>query len=178
MVITNRRKFPEPLISMDGHLISVAKEMKYLGVIIDSKLSWNSHIDYIYKKCIQIQAQLLQISRLKWGLSSFAARTIYKGVIEPIILYASSSWKTALNKKTVRTKLASIQRLMALKVIRGFRTISTDAALILANLTPIDLRIREHTLIYDIKRGLQPPPDSALSVKQLSKEEWDTRWKT
>ena len=24
---------------------------KYLGIIIDDKLSWNDHIDYVYQKC-------------------------------------------------------------------------------------------------------------------------------
>ncbi|CAF4947843.1 unnamed protein product [Pieris macdunnoughi] len=62
-------------------------------------------------------------------------------VIEPIITYTSSVWGHIAVKKTVRTKLISLQRGFALRAIRAFRTVSANAAIALARFTPLDLKL-------------------------------------
>ncbi|XP_061382538.1 uncharacterized protein LOC133320015 [Danaus plexippus] len=64
-------------------------------------------------------------------------------VIQPIITYAAGVWGHVADKKCVRKKLLSMQRAFALKAIRGFRTVSTSAALALALFTPLDLKVKE-----------------------------------
>lgn len=70
-------------------------------------------------------------------------RTIYKQVIEPIICYAVGIWSDALKFKQVTKLLLSTQILFAIKIIQGFRTISTTAAISIAQLTPLDSKIEE-----------------------------------
>src|SRR5699024_7015673 len=62
-----------------------------------------------------------------------------------------SSWLTSLEKKTLVDKILSAQRLFALIIIRGYRTISREAALVLANIEPLDLKIKLIAERYQLK---------------------------
>ena len=51
MLFTNRVRPLEPItITVKGHTITEIKETKFLGIMLDNKLTWNAHIDYISKK--------------------------------------------------------------------------------------------------------------------------------
>ncbi|GBP79528.1 hypothetical protein EVAR_89894_1 [Eumeta japonica] len=49
--------------------------------------------------------------------------------------------------------LDAVQRSVALKACRAFRTLSLHSALILSRLLPIDIRVREVAWLYEVKRG-------------------------
>ena len=46
VMFTNKRNWKEYPIKIDGEIIPFKKEVKYLGVILDSKLSGTSHVKY------------------------------------------------------------------------------------------------------------------------------------
>ena len=48
--ITNTRNIINALYHIHGHILSITDKAKYLGVTIDNRLSWNSHIDSITRK--------------------------------------------------------------------------------------------------------------------------------
>lgn len=47
---TNRRKHDLRPPTLKGTQLTFSTEVKYLGVILDNKLNWNSHLDYAVKK--------------------------------------------------------------------------------------------------------------------------------
>ena len=91
------------------------------------------------------------IARNNWGLCYESLNIIYKAAIEPSLLYCSSIWAKNLTKTNIK-KLKSIQRLFAIKMIRGYRTVSYESAVIIAGITPIDIKINEWNNIFQIKR--------------------------
>lgn len=54
MVITRKLKYDAPRICMGNALIQLVNEIKILGLIIDSKLTFNSHVREVCKKAINI----------------------------------------------------------------------------------------------------------------------------
>lgn len=64
-------------------------------------------------------------------------------MIEPTVTYAAGVWGSAVKFETVKQRLRSLQRGFALKIIRSFRTVSATAAIALARLTPLHLKISE-----------------------------------
>ncbi|CAG5057755.1 unnamed protein product [Parnassius apollo] len=78
-----------------------------------------------------------------WGIQPENISIIYHQVIEPIITYAAGVWGHAAKKKSCKRLLEKTQRLFALKAIRGFRTVSTNAALALSQFMPLDLKVTE-----------------------------------
>lgn len=151
ILFTRKLKFYQPKISMDGHDIELTNKLKYLGVWIDKSLNWTPHVDFIIKKATKSALALSRICRNTWGLNSDEMKIIYRGAIEPMITYCSSVWSEATNRRNIRAKLSRLQRMVALRVIKGYRTISYDASLIIAGLIPLDLRIRETALLYQLK---------------------------
>ena len=54
MYFCNRRKhFAEPSIFWDKTPIKVVTEAKFLGVIFDRTLSYNSHVNYLKTNCLK-----------------------------------------------------------------------------------------------------------------------------
>ncbi|XP_046909851.2 uncharacterized protein LOC124491261 [Dermatophagoides farinae] len=163
MIVTRRRKFDMPTIYFKNSPISIVKNIRYLGVILDSKLLWNDHISYIKSKALSIYNMLRRKFASSWGLSFDVLRLIYLHAIEPLITYASPVWFYSLSKTNVKSRLLSIQRIFALSIIRGYRTISLEASLVLANIVPIDLRIIYLANMYRIKHCL--PVDHLSNLK-------------
>lgn len=134
-------------IFMEGRELSFERQIKMLGVILDEKLLFGPHVKYIIEKAMRIFNKLCMYTRPTYGAHPENVRLIYQRVIEPIITYGAGIWGQAVSKKYVKKALLSMQRGFAIKAIRGFRTVSTTAAIALAQFMPLDLKIREiHTL--------------------------------
>ncbi|KAJ2943479.1 hypothetical protein O0L34_g16587 [Tuta absoluta] len=153
MIITKKLKFDTPNIRMGPAPIELVDEIKILGLIVDKKLTFNSHVTYVCKKAVNIYKQLARAARISWGLNSEIIKTIYVAVIEPIVLYAASVWAGAAGKITVQKQLNTVQRGFAQKIVKSYRTVSLNASLILAGILPLDLRVREAAQLYEAKRG-------------------------
>ncbi|XP_067129655.1 uncharacterized protein [Centruroides vittatus] len=69
-------------------------------------------------------------------------RLIYRGAVEPALLYAAQIWGDKAKLTHVKRKLLSVQREFAIRVCRAYRTAPTNTLLVLSNLTPIHLKIK------------------------------------
>jgi hypothetical protein len=76
MLMTRRkrkeRKDVEAYLN-NKHLRQV-KTMKYLGVIIDNKLTFREYITHVTEKCRKIKFALSKSAKLNWGLSHKALK--------------------------------------------------------------------------------------------------------
>jgi ribonuclease HI len=150
-ILFNKRKnYIKPKIEMNGIDIEVVEEIKYLGLIIDRKLKFNKHIEYLSEKCLTKIHKLSIISRNVWGLDSESLKLIYISAIEPIILYCASIWAEKLNKTQIKI-LRRVQRLIAMRIIKAYRTISYESAILIAGLTPIEMKIKEYVDLFNIR---------------------------
>jgi hypothetical protein len=87
--ITNKRK---PLIcsyNIHGHPLEVVNSAKYLGVHIDSKLTFNAHVDATVKKANSTNAFL---SRNFSQCSRNIKKTTFTTYVRPIVEYAATAW--------------------------------------------------------------------------------------
>jgi hypothetical protein len=90
---TSRRKIEHlgPLI-LHGKELKMLGEVKYLGVILDSKLTWNQHLQKTIKKAQTTFAVVRRMCGKKWGLRPSMVHWLYTRVIRPSILYAALVW--------------------------------------------------------------------------------------
>ncbi|CAG4985418.1 unnamed protein product [Parnassius apollo] len=130
-------------ITMNGHTLKFSSDVKLLGVMLDEKLLFNKHIQYVIGKATKFFNKLCLFTRPTWGAHPENIRAIYHQVIVPIVTYAAGVWGHVASKRGVRKRLEKMQRGFAIKAIKAFRTVSTSAALALAEFTPIDLKIQE-----------------------------------
>ena len=97
-------------VQMNNALIEPKKEAKYLGVLLDSKLTFSSHVNNIRKKSSTAISLLYNLINKNSKLSKSNKVLIYKVIIKPIMLYAAPIWgntcKTNINKlQTIQNKV-------------------------------------------------------------------------
>jgi hypothetical protein len=134
------------------HLLQV-KNMKYLGIIIDNKITFREHITHATEKCRKIIFALSKSAKLNWGLSHKALKTLYTGGIQPLFLYGAPVWAEIIEKKSHKKKITRVQRLINIKVAKAYRTISNDTLCIITGLTPIHIKLKETAERYKIVSG-------------------------
>jgi hypothetical protein len=84
-----------------------SESTKLLGIIIDHRLNFKAHIDYLIK---QSNRTLYLMHKLKsYGVKSKFLLTFYLTNIRPIVTYAAPAWYTLLDKQS-QNKLEAIQR--------------------------------------------------------------------
>ncbi|XP_045541201.1 uncharacterized protein LOC123722730 [Papilio machaon] len=146
-VISFTPRCKRAIIKIDNHNLIFDKEIKYLGLIIDENLTFTSHVHFIINKASRIFNKLCLYTRPTWGAHPENIRTIHNQVITPIITYAAGIWGHIAHKLYIKNDLQRLQRGFAIKAIKAFRTVSTTAALALAQFTPFDLKILEQHAI-------------------------------
>ena len=81
-----------PELKLTDGMVQPADKTKFLGVIIDNKLTFKQHADYALRKGTTWLQQFRRLARPKTGLNSQHVLTLYKQMLLPAMLYAASVW--------------------------------------------------------------------------------------
>ena len=81
--------------------IKVKQTVKYLGVVLDPKLTYRQHIKGIQMKGYAANKNLYSLMVRGSKLSKRNKLLIYKMIIRPIILYASPVWRCTAKTNTI-----------------------------------------------------------------------------
>ena len=73
-------------LTIDSITIERVYENTFLGVIVDHKLCWKPHIDYVRAKSISV------ISRVRDMLNTKSLHTLYCAMVLPYMYYCSKVW--------------------------------------------------------------------------------------
>lgn len=155
MLLTRRkrRERKELEIYLNYKLLKQVNTLKYLGIILDSKLTFRQHVTAMTDKCTKLIFTLSKSAKLNWGLNYAALKTIYTGGILPLLLYGAPVWSHVINKTYYKRKITRVQRLINIKIAKAYRTVSSDALCLITGLTPIDIKIEEAAQLYQFTRG-------------------------
>ena len=100
------RRLP-PELKLNGQPINWNTEAKYLGVILDQKLLFKNHINWIRARAFGRLKTLYPMLNYRSHLNLKTALTLYKALLRPIITYACPVWGNA--SKTHIKKLQVFQ---------------------------------------------------------------------
>ena len=75
-------------VALNGKCVPFVSETRLLGVIVDSKLSWSSHVD---KVCRKVGSKIGALKRSFHGLTPSSRRRFLLSVIQPDLEYAASA---------------------------------------------------------------------------------------
>ena len=78
-----------PVVKLNNDNFSFVKTFKFLGLFLDSNLSWNFHVNEISNKVSKICGAL---SKLKYYLPLFTLRLLYNSLILPHLSYSILNW--------------------------------------------------------------------------------------
>ena len=90
MVFTNKKKRLDELnIMIDGIKIEEVRKTKFLGVIIDNKLSWKDHVTHVANK---VSRGLGMIIKARNYLNTKGLITLYYTFVYPYLTYCNHIW--------------------------------------------------------------------------------------
>lgn len=121
---------------MGKEWVEVGRSMKYLGVMLDSRMSFRDHLEYVGRKVGVVTRALGRLMPNFRGPGE-RKRRLYADVVRSVILYTASVWCEALSASVRnREKLDGLMRVTNLRVIAGYRTVSLAASSLLARSPP------------------------------------------
>ena len=83
-------------VVMNNTNIQLVGEVQFLGVMLDSRLTFCPHPDYISRKASKLFSALSAVSRPTLGFNSMILKIIYQGAVEPMVLYCVAAFQDIL----------------------------------------------------------------------------------
>ena len=133
MMLSKKRHPPTPSLYLNSQQLEVVKCYKYLGVCIESDLSWNTHITEICKKAKKIMGLIYQKNSLHTDPQVMAK--LYIQQIRPHLEYGAPIWHPYLSSHT--SALERVQK-FALRMCLGEWTYSYEDLLEFFNLPTLE----------------------------------------
>jgi len=138
---TRRRVKPNLEIKVDGVAVKYSDTVKYLGVTLDSKMTWQPHILNKIDKTKKLIYVISSLTREGFGPSPELMRWAYTAVVRPVLTYASVNWGHEIQNLTIRRKLQSLDRLAMLSFAKVHRSTPTQGLEIIYDITPLEIFI-------------------------------------
>ena len=141
-IVLYTRKYKIPSfrkITLNNIEIPIADKAKFLGIIIDKKLSWKDNISERIKKAYNAFYACKKMFGKTWGLSPKVTYWIYTSIVRPILLYGVTVWWCALDTAVNRQRLTKVQRDLSVCITGAMKTTSTESLNTILNLIPLDL---------------------------------------
>jgi ribonuclease HI len=137
---------PDPEIQFGSGNINVSKEVRFLGIIFDSKLTFLPHILNLRRKCERSINLLKVLSNTSWGADRSSLLKIYHAVIRSKLDYGCVAYGSA--RKSALKKLDPVHH-SALRICSGaFRTSPVESLYADCCEAPLDLRRKILSLHY------------------------------
>ena len=148
MIVNQQRldQVVKPLV-IDNAQVPFVKQMKYLGVIIDAKLSWKPHILEAISKAKRNLMIARRIVNKDWGLNPERALWIYEGIVRPALDYACHVWTPNDFPIWLEKELDRVQRLALVISTSCIKSTPTRALERLTNVIPLSLHLKRKAAI-------------------------------
>ena len=91
MHFTRARVVATQGIRVGGATVTPVESARFLGVRLDRKLQWGSHLKAVKEKIATQQLALTKLAASAWGCSLRLARSLYTAVLRPMITYGASA---------------------------------------------------------------------------------------
>lgn len=190
MVLKNKLD-RNPTVRFHGKPIKRVAEIKYLGIILDDKLLFIKHVNYVSAKVSSIMQLLRRYIRSNWNIDlSNSIRIIYRYAMIPILAYGSDAWEHRLNHSRVIRKLGQAQA-SALRLVAGaYKTVPNESLCIITKELPMHLELMYKLLCNKLKRnGTATVLDTTVNLRDFQSinaatshirdvliEDWERIW--
>ena len=159
-----RRQEVVPTLTLNGNILPYEKEVKFLGMIFDSKLTWSTHIDTLKVKVKKSLNILKVVSGFNWGADKKSLLRLYDSLCRSKLDYGCQIYSSACGSKL---KELDIVHNMGLRICSGaFQTSPVERLYVDCNELPLDLRREELGLRYimRMKSSRENPSFKVLSA--------------
>ncbi|KAH8317373.1 hypothetical protein KR059_011684, partial [Drosophila kikkawai] len=146
--------------------------------IIDTRLSFKEHLEYVHQKASCTAGALSSMLPNTRGPRQYT-RKLLSFVVTAQILYAAPVWAEAVSVKSYMRGVEATYRVCDIRIACSFRTISEDAALVIAGQVPLAELIRERKEIFvamQDRRALPSRAELKVAARRRGIENWQSQW--
>ena len=129
-------------LRMHDALVTQVQEFRYLGVWVDSSLSWARQIRESCCVCLTRLRVLRRLCATYWGLHPQVVEVLVKALVFPRLFYGVSAWGGAVRYLARLRPIDRVLRMAAVVTLGLLRTTSAVKALAVCGWLPADLAIR------------------------------------
>jgi ribonuclease HI len=108
-VVFTHSKQAKSSFTFDGQALEPQRDVKWLGLWIDEKLTFSKQVTQAKKKADDTLGRLLKIGKALWGIREQERGILISAVLVPRVLYGIQVWFTALNRQKVTAVLDLIE---------------------------------------------------------------------
>ena len=140
---------PRPNLSLCGTDIKLAESHKFLGVVFDQELWWNTQAEQVVSKATKLTLASWHLARPAASISPWQMHQLYQAVAVPSFTYMADVWFMLICKELdagkssrsvgVARKLSTVQRMAMMAIMGALCTSASDVMEAHANLLPIEL---------------------------------------
>lgn len=141
-----------PSFTLNGVALQSVPHLRYLGVWLDSSLSWKEHIRQVSNRALGRLRLIHRTAGTLWGLHPSIFRHLVEAVVLPTLLYAAPVWCTAVRHLTRLAPLDRVIRHCAIASFGLLRTVSHEASQMMAGFLSAELYIRQRVLEFYLRR--------------------------
>jgi ribonuclease HI len=153
---------PDPTLRLNGSIIKVVDQYKFLGVLFDSKLSFIPHVKELKTRCFKSLNLLKVVSNLSWGGDSTVLLRLYRAVTRSRLDYGCIVYGSA--RPSYLRCLNTIHHQGLRLSLGAFRTSPVESLYVLAKEPSLTLRRIKLSLQYIVKLAACPNNPAFESV--------------
>ena len=149
----------EEILSLEicGQAIEQKSIFPYLGVTLDSKLSFSKHIESICSKALGAMRKLSGLFKKRRGISVKLGLLLYQALVRPHLEYAAPVWAGIAADKW--KPLEKVQQQCLKKVLGAHSCSSSAATEVISGIMPLSYRTRELCIREYVKISSRPETD-------------------
>ena len=166
-----RKKGSEPELQLNNNVIRVAESTKYLGLVLDKRLTWKDHVEYLRKSCTPALNLLRHLSHLSWGADRKTLKYLNTALIQSKLDYGAHIYG-ATNSKTLQ-RLNPIQNASLRACTGAFR--SSPAVSLCAEAGVLPLEFSRDVISLKQFFKIQSTPNSLTYKAVLGDQQEETQ---
>jgi len=170
-------------IEVAGVPVPIGAQIKYLGLNLDSRWRFRTHFNILVPRAAKVADSLARLLPNLGGPNG-RVRRLYAEVVHSIVLYAAPVWAAEVEaSRPICAQLHGVQRRVAIRAIRGYRTVSHAAATALAGQPPLELLASMRRQVYyemaELRRVYgenKPPPRAVRLIRVRARQRLVAAW--
>ena len=131
------KKCIDPVLKLDNDPIQFVKEAKFLGLIWDTKLTFEPHIKYLKARCQKSLNILKVFSRTEWGPKQTTLLKLYRSLVRWKLDYGCIVYGSA--SKTELAKLDPVHNQGLRLSLGAFRSSPVESMYVEAHEPPLEI---------------------------------------
>ena len=130
-------------VTISGHKLKYSTSVKYLGIYLDYRLEWHTHLNNRLNKARILLYKVRAAAGKLWGLNPRMCIWFYRAIVRSMFTYGALVWAKIVASSEARRKLRKLQRLALTAMGHFCRSTPTAGLEVITFTTPLWIHIQQ-----------------------------------